>query len=173
MSSNWQGSMHLVQAPGGMPLLFSHTTQLMIRYSWRPKLTLFQLLHSFHFSHIDFRCIQTIGVDMGHWLNTYTRSRQARSKGRALLFLVSKQNLNSSFWCKGHTNNHWKWIKNEKVIDPQSKKGGWSRTQKEKPLNITKANSQRPKKFLVCYSVVVIRVKKMVCKTSRDVLTTL
>jgi hypothetical protein len=29
MSSNWQGSMHLVQAPGGMPLLFVlpyHTT---------------------------------------------------------------------------------------------------------------------------------------------------
>jgi hypothetical protein len=62
MSSNWQGSMHLVQAPTGMSLLFSHTTQLMICYSGKPKqLTLFQLLHSFHFSHMDFRCI------LNHW----------------------------------------------------------------------------------------------------------
>jgi len=71
---------------------------------------------------------------------------QFRSKGRALLFLVSKQNLNPSPWHIWHINNHWKWIRNEKVMDPQHKRG--QEWKKNKPLNITKANSQTPKKFI-------------------------
>ncbi len=40
---------------------------------------------------------------------------------------------------------------------PQSK--GGKKTQKNKPANATKANSQTPKKLLVCYFL-VIRIKK-------------
>jgi hypothetical protein len=50
-------------------------------------------------------------------------SGQAGSKGRAPLFLVSKQNLNPSSLCIWHTNNHWKRFKNEKVMGSQSKGG--------------------------------------------------
>jgi hypothetical protein len=39
------------------------------------------------------------------------------------LFLVSKQNLNASSWHIRHTNNHQKWVKNEKAMAPQSKRG--------------------------------------------------
>jgi hypothetical protein len=46
---------------------------------------------------------------------TLQRSGQAKSKEWALLFLVSKQNLNSPSWCIWYTNNHQKQITNEKV----------------------------------------------------------
>ncbi len=45
------------------------------------------------------------------------------SQGRALLLLVSKQNLKPSSWRIEHTKNCQKQIKNEKVMAPQSKRG--------------------------------------------------
>ncbi len=47
---------------------------------------------------------------------------QAGSKGRAPLFLVSKQNWNLSCWHIWHTNNCWKQIRNEKVTTFKSKR---------------------------------------------------
>jgi hypothetical protein len=43
--------------------------------------------------------IGSLGRTAGEWVNTSERSGQAGSKGRALLFLVSKQNLKASSWC--------------------------------------------------------------------------
>jgi hypothetical protein len=94
-----------------------------------------------------------------NWLVTEHLSIQGRpdSRWRALLFLVFKQNLNPSSWCIWHTNNCWKWIRNKKVTAPQST---WGQELKiNKPPNIINADSQTPKKFLVCCSV-VIRVQK-------------
>jgi hypothetical protein len=54
---------------------------------------------------------------------------------RRWLFWVSKQNLNPSSWRIWHINNHWKQIKNEKAMAPQSKGG---QELKNKPMNITK-----------------------------------
>ncbi len=36
---------------------------------------------------------------------------------------MSKQNLNMSFWCIWHIDNHWKHIRNEKVMASKSKGG--------------------------------------------------
>jgi hypothetical protein len=44
-------------------------------------------------------------------------------RGRALLFLMSKQNLKPSSWCIQGINNHQKLIRNEKITAPQSKGG--------------------------------------------------
>jgi hypothetical protein len=44
---------------------------------------------------------------------------QAGSKWRAPLFLVSKQNLNLSYWCIWHIKNCQKHIRIEKVTAPQ------------------------------------------------------
>jgi hypothetical protein len=49
----------------------------------------------------------------GDW--TFKCSRQAGSKGRAPLFLVSKQNLNLSHWHIWCTKNRWKWNRIEKI----------------------------------------------------------
>ncbi len=54
---------------------------------------------------------------------TLKRSRQARSKGRALLFLASQQNLNPSYWHIWHTKNCQKQSRFEKVTTPQSRGG--------------------------------------------------
>ncbi len=78
---------------------------------------------------------------------------QPGSKGRALLFLVSKQNLDPSSWHIWHTNNGWKWIRNQKVMAPQSK--GVKNSKKNKQLKTTKAGSRTPKKFLVCCFVLI------------------
>ncbi len=45
------------------------------------------------------------------------------SQGKALLHLVSKPNLKPSSWRIYQTKNHWKQIRNEKVMAPQSKGG--------------------------------------------------
>jgi hypothetical protein len=73
-------------------------------------------------------------------------------KGKFLLFLVSKQNLNPSSWHIWHINNHWKWIRNEKIITPQIKGVKNSKKQITKHY---KANFQTPKKFLVCCSIAI------------------
>jgi hypothetical protein len=46
---------------------------------------------------------------------TLKRLGQAESKGRAPLFLVSKQNLNPSYWHIWHTKSCPKWNRIEKV----------------------------------------------------------
>jgi hypothetical protein len=45
-----------------------------------------------------------------NWLVTehLNASRQARSKGKAMLFSMSKQKLNSSYWHIWHIKNHQK-----------------------------------------------------------------
>jgi hypothetical protein len=48
-------------------------------------------------------------------------SGQVRSKGRASLFLVSKQNLNPSYWHILYTKNRKKWIRIEKLMTPQNR----------------------------------------------------
>jgi hypothetical protein len=85
---------------------------------------------------------------------TLKRPGWAGSKGRALLFLVSKHNLNSSSWRIWHTSNCWKWIRIEKVVAPQIK--GGEKLKKNKPLNTTEAGSWTPKKSLY----VAIRVPR-------------
>ncbi len=45
------------------------------------------------------------------------------SQGRVLLILVSKQNSKPSSWPIYHNKNYKKWIRNEKVMVPQSKGG--------------------------------------------------
>jgi hypothetical protein len=54
---------------------------------------------------------------------TFKCSGQARSGGSTVLFLVSRQNLNSSSWSIWHTKNRENWIRNEKVTALQSKGG--------------------------------------------------
>jgi hypothetical protein len=71
---------------------------------------------------------------------------QTKSKRRALLFLVSKQNFNPSYRCITHIKNCQKYNKIEKVTAPQSRKG--QNFQKNKAMNVTKANSQTPIYFL-------------------------
>ncbi len=52
------------------------------------------------------------------------------SQGRALLLLVSTQNLKPSSWHIWRNKNHWKQIRNEKVMAPQSK-GGQKNSRKQ------------------------------------------
>jgi len=52
-----------------------------------------------------------------------TNVLEYNSQGRVLLILVSKQNSKPSFWRIKHNKNCWKWIRNEKVMVPQSKGG--------------------------------------------------
>jgi hypothetical protein len=54
---------------------------------------------------------------------TFKCSRHARSKGRVPSFLVSKKNLNPSYWCLWGTKNYQKRNKIEKIRAPQSKGG--------------------------------------------------
>jgi hypothetical protein len=49
-------------------------------------------------------------------------SGQAGSKGKALLFLMSKQNFNPFYWCVWRIKNYQKWNKIEKVIAPKVKR---------------------------------------------------
>ncbi len=85
-------------------------------------------------------------------------SRQARFKGRALLFLVFKQNLNPFSWHIQHTNRHSKWIKNEKVM-PLKIKG--SRSQKKQTTEHYKGWFSNIAKKKLCWSV-AIRVQRWV-----------
>jgi hypothetical protein len=88
-------------------------------------------------------CVQGLGLD--------------GSKGRAPLFLGSKQNLNPSSWRIWHINNCKKHIRNEKVMAPQSK-GGQKLKKDNLASHSTKADSQTPKKFFV-FCFVVFRVQ--------------
>jgi hypothetical protein len=95
------------------------------------------------------------GRPAGDW--TLKRSRKVRSKGRALLFLVSKQNLNPSSWHIWHTKNHWKWIRNEKVMAPKVK--GVKNSKKQNHWTIQRLTLEHSKEFFVC-CFVAIRVQK-------------
>jgi len=53
---------------------------------------------------------------------TLKRPGSARSRGWALLFLVSKENLNPSSWHIWRTNIRQKRIRNENITTPQHKK---------------------------------------------------
>jgi hypothetical protein len=53
---------------------------------------------------------------------TLKRPGSARSRGWALLFLVSKENLNPSSWHIRRTNIRQKRIRNENITTPQHKK---------------------------------------------------
>jgi len=64
--------------------------------------------------------------------------RDGKSKGKVPMFIVSKQNLNSSYWCLWGIKNCQKWNKMEKVMAPQSIRG---QKLKKKPLNVIKASS--------------------------------
>jgi hypothetical protein len=79
-------------------------------------------------------------------------------KGRAQLFLVSKQNLNPSSSHIWHINNGWKRIRNEKVIAPPSKGVKNSETE---TIEHYKGLFPITQNFLVCCSV-AIRVQKLV-----------
>jgi hypothetical protein len=75
-------------------------------------------------------------------------SGQARSKGRAPLFLVSKMNLNSSYWRMWRTKNRQRQIRIEKVMTPQSKRG--QELKNKQTTKHYKTSSQSSKKFFVC-----------------------
>jgi len=79
------------------------------------------------------------------------RQARSKSKGRVPLFLVSKQNLNLSYWHIWRTKNCQKWNKIEKVISSKVKR--IKNSKKNKPPNITKAGFWTLQKFLVCYFV--------------------
>jgi hypothetical protein len=81
---------------------------------------------------------------------------QAKSKGKAPLFLVSKQNLTLFI----DTFKALKFVKNGielRKLCPLKLEG--VKNSKNEPSNITKANFQRPKKILI-YRFVVIRAQK-------------
>jgi hypothetical protein len=84
---------------------------------------------------------------------TFKRSGQARSKGRALLLVMSKQNLNPSYWCIWCTKNCQKRNKIEKVTDPKVE--GFKNS-KNKPLNPMKVILEHPKNSFY----VAIRVQR-------------
>jgi hypothetical protein len=74
-------------------------------------------------------------------------SAQAGSKGRTLLFLVLKKNLNPSYWHIWRTQNCQKWIWIEKVTT--TKVEGVKNSKKYyKSLNTTKPNPNHPKNSL-------------------------
>jgi hypothetical protein len=54
-------------------------------------------------------------------IGTLKRLRQARSKGRVLLFYVFKQKLNPSYWHIWRTKNRQKWNKIKNIMAPQSR----------------------------------------------------
>ncbi len=88
-------------------------------------------------------------------------SGKAGSKGRAPLFLMTKQNLNPFYWWIWRTKNCKTWNRIDKVTAPQSR---GSKTQKNKSLNATKACcSWTPQKLLVCWFV-AIRVPRWFAK---------
>jgi hypothetical protein len=72
-------------------------------------------------------------------------SRQVRSRGRASLFLVSKQNSNPSY-CISYTKNRKKWIRIEKLMTPQNR--GVKNSKTNKQLNATKPILEHPKNSL-------------------------
>jgi hypothetical protein len=49
--------------------------------------------------------------------------RDGKSKWKVPMFLVSKQNLNSSYWCLWGIKNCQKWDRMENVMAPQSIRG--------------------------------------------------
>jgi hypothetical protein len=65
--------------------------------------------------------VTTQGKLVGDW--TLKRLGQARSKGKALLFLVSKQNLNPSYWHIWCIKNCQKRNRIKKVMAPKSREG--------------------------------------------------
>jgi hypothetical protein len=77
---------------------------------------------------------------------------QAGSKERAPLFLVLNQNWNPLLPL-GTSNNHKKKRLEMRKLWPPKVNG--SRTQKNKPLNTTKAGSQTSKEFFVYCSVAI------------------
>jgi hypothetical protein len=86
---------------------------------------------------------------------TFKLLGQARSKGRAPLFSVSKQKLNPSYWYIWCTKNYQKWIRIEKVTAPQSR--GGQELQKNKSLHATKPVLNHPKNSL--YVVLLLEFK--------------
>jgi hypothetical protein len=80
-------------------------------------------------------------------------SGQAGSMGRAMLFLVFKQNLNPSYWHILHTNIRQKQNTIEKVMAPESRRG--QELKKNKPLNTHKSRflstPKIPCMFFCCY----------------------
>jgi hypothetical protein len=69
-------------------------------------------------------------------------SGQARFKGRASLFYVSKKNLNPSYWRIWSTKNDQKLNKIEKVMTPKAES---VKNSKNKSPNITKLVTEHPK----------------------------
>jgi hypothetical protein len=98
-----------------------------------------------------------------YWpLHTLKRSGQARSKGRALWFLVSKHNLNTSSWCIWCTHFFQKQIKNKRVtVSPKVEAvKNWKET------NHTTLESQflsTPK--ILCMLLCCYYSSKMICRS--------
>jgi hypothetical protein len=103
--------------------------------------------------------VTTQGKLVGDW--TLQRLGQARSKGKALLFLVSKKNLNPSYWRIWCIKNCQKRNRIKKVMAPKSREG--KKFKKTNHQNVTKTSSWTPTKILVCCSI-TIRVQTWLVK---------
>ncbi len=75
-------------------------------------------------------------------------------KGGFPFFVVSKENLNPSYWCICCIKNHQKWNKIENVMAPQSKKG-----QEFKKQTTTCYKGRFPKHQKISFYV-VIKIQK-------------
>ncbi len=95
------------------------------------------------------------------------RSGQAGSKGRSPLFVVSEQNLNLSSSRIWHTQNIQKWIRDEKIMAPQSRGGRELIKKKNKPQNTAKPVSKLVK--ISFYVALLLLEFKMICRTEGGV----
>jgi hypothetical protein len=90
-------------------------------------------------------------------------SGQARFKGKAFLFLVSKKNSNASSWCIWCINFFQKQIRNKKVTGPPPKVPG-VKNEKNKPHNITKPILEHSK-ILCMLLCCCYYSSKIICRT--------